>query len=77
MGKTIRWWKIKEHVKKLTKKRKLAIHPWKQWNPFYFRHDRKEARVKHHRESRHANRIRLKKGLDYEPEQKTNGWLTH
>lgn len=76
-GKTIRWWNIREHVKKLTKDRKAWIHSWKYINPFWFRHELKTIRVKLHRKSRHANRIRLKKGLDIEPELRTNGWETH
>lgn len=75
-GKTIRWWNIQEHLKKLPKKRR-PLCPWKSFNPYWFRHELKVIRTEIHRKYRHLNRIRIKKGMDYEPEILTNGWLTH
>ena len=50
---------------------------WKEVNPFYYRHERKPIRVKIHRQTRANNKSNLRRGLDYEPEVRTNGWLTH
>jgi hypothetical protein len=77
MSRTIRWYQIPEKVKKLTKARKVWIHPWKYINPFYFRHEHKLVRVEEHRKYRHRNKIRVEKGMDIFIEPKTNGWLTH
>ena len=77
MSDTIRWYQIPEKTKKLTKKRKAWIHPYKYINPFYFRHEDKFVRVEQHREYRHINRIRIKKDMDILIEPKTHGWLTH
>lgn len=77
MGKTVRWYHIKEHVKKLTKERKSWIHPWKEINPYWFRHELRCIRTELHRKYRHFNRIQIKKGRDIEKEQRTNGWMTH
>ena len=68
MGKTIRWFNKPNTVSRLA---------GRNVNPYYFKHERREVRTELHRESRHANRIRLKKGIDVEPERKTNGWITH
>ncbi len=75
MGKTIRWWN-NPRMKKLSARIRTAINNWNV-NPFYFKHELKEIRTELHRKSRHANRIRLDKGLDIEPERKTCGWETH
>jgi len=77
MSRTIRWYQIPERIKTLPPRRKAWIHPWKYINPFYYRHERKEARVEEHRKYRHRNRIRIAKGMDILIEPKTNGWLTH
>lgn len=53
------------------------IPVWKQWNPRYYRHERKIMRVKLHRRTRRGNKMRLQKGWDIEPEIKTNGWESH
>lgn len=75
MGKTIRWWN-NPRIKKLSAKIKQFAQNW-NINPFYARHERKEIRVELHRESRHANRIRIDRGMDIEPERRTCGWETH
>jgi len=77
MGKTLRWWNKPKNRARLNRLRVLLTHPWKVINPFFFRHERKEVRVELHRKSRHANRIRVKKGMEVEKEIKTNGWETH
>lgn len=55
----------------------LYVPVWKQWNPRYYRHELKILRVKLHKQTRRGNKVRLQKGWDYEPEVKTNGWMTH
>lgn len=80
MSHTTRWWH-KPHIQFRLKLRHTdsefneSIH--KQHNPRYYRHERKILRINLHRQTRHKNKIRLQKGLDFEPEVKTNGWLTH
>lgn len=77
MGKTLRWWNKPSNRARLNIRLVAHIHPWKVINPFYFKHERKEVRIEIHRETRHANRIRIKKGMDIENEIKTNGWETY
>jgi len=77
MGKTLRWFNKPQNISRLNGHRAGTIRPWRDTNPYYFRHELKEVRVELHRESRHANRIRVRKGQDIEPEIKTNGWNTH
>lgn len=77
-GKPIKWWDIKQHFKKLSKKHREFIKSTKgKINPFYFRHEHKKVRVELHRSTRHDNKIRLKKGWDILKEIPTNGWETH
>lgn len=74
MSRTIRWYH------KIHNKARLKIsiiHPWKQINPYYFKHELRIIRIKIHRQVRRNNKIRLQKGWDIELEQKTNGWITH
>lgn len=77
MGKTIRWYHKSHNQVRLNRKMLSTIHPWKQINPYCFRHERRIIRVKIHRQTRRNNRIRLQKGWDIELEQKTNGWITY
>lgn len=55
----------------------MYMHPYKEINPFFFRHEYKLIRVKIHRATRRNNKIKLQRGWDIEPEIKTNGWMTH
>lgn len=55
----------------------VFIPLYKEDNPYGYRHERKVLRVRHHRKYRVNNKIRLKKHLDFEPETRTNGWLTY
>jgi len=67
-----RWWN-NLNIKKASKRIRTFIN----LNPFYWKHELKFIRVKLHRQFRHMNRQNIKKGLDYEKEPKTNGWMTH
>ena len=80
MSRTTRWWQkpqtqFRLKLRPTDSEFNEPIH--KQHNPRYYRHEDKILRVKLHRQTRRGNKIRLQKGLDYEPETKTNGWLTH
>lgn len=77
MGKTIRWYHKSHNIMRLNRKIASMIHPWKQFNPYWFKHELKFIRVKIHRQARRNNKIRLQKGWDIELEQKTNGWITN
>lgn len=77
MSKTIRWYHRHHNKVRLNRKTVSMIHPWKQINPYYFRHERKIIRIKIHRQMRRNNKIRLQKGLDIELERKTNGWVSY
>ena len=77
MCKTIRWYQRHHNQVRLNRKMLSTFNPWKQINPYYFRHERKIIRVKIHRQTRRNNRIRLQKGWDIELEQKTNGWVSY
>lgn len=75
MSRTYRWWtKAKSHCKLLNKS-------WFTWyreiNPFYSKHENKLKRVEQHRQLRHDNKERIRRGRDVEKEQKTQGWETH
>ena len=58
-------------------RQRMYMHPYKEINPFFFKHELKLIRVKMHRALRRSNKVRLIKGLEIETEEKTNGWLTH
>lgn len=74
MSRTLRWWN-NSNIKKVSKRIRAFINS--NINPFYWKHELKFIRVKLHRQFRHMNRQNIKKGLDYEKEPKTNGWMTH
>jgi hypothetical protein len=77
MSGTLRWWHKSKNVF-IHEKRSGGCTPlYASINPFYFRHEYKLIRVKIHRALRRNNKIRLQKGFEIEPEQKTNGWITH
>ena len=75
MSRTLRWWN-NPRIKKLSTRIKKLVRKW-NINPFYFRHELKEIRTYIHRQYRHMNRQNLKKGIEYEKEPKTNGWISN
>lgn len=77
MSRTIRWWNKHKNYIHLNESKKWLIDNYPRLNPHYFKHELKIVRIKIHRSLRRKNKVNLQKGYDIEPEQKTNGWITH
>ncbi len=75
MTRIYRWWNTRKNKSRIVKR--IHEKSWKEINPYWFKHEIKKERIQEIRNTRHDNKVKLRKGSDIERYDKTQGWLSH